>query len=109
VDDNSQHEPPTSGSEPQSADAGANGHPPQPTPDELRKRLDELERELSRTRAERDEFKASTYELLGKVFPFVPPTAEEIHDMLYGPRGQPIIEIVEEYERKLEADGPVGS
>ena len=101
VDDNSQPEPLTPSSEPGPANPGANGHRPQPTPDELRKRIDELEWELSRTRAERDEYKASTCELLNQVFPYEPISEEELHDMLHGPRGQPIIEIVEEYERKL--------
>ena len=102
MDDNSQSDQPAPNPESQAADAaGANGHRPQPTADELRKRLDELEGELARTRAERDEFKASTYELLAQVFPYEPISEEELHDMLHGPRGQPIIEIVEEYERKL--------
>lgn len=105
MDDNSQPDHPTPNPESQAADAaGANGHRPQPTPEELRKRLDELERELVKMRAERDEFKASTYELLGQVFPYIPLTPEEVEDMLHGPRGRPIIEIIEEYERGLSGD-----
>jgi hypothetical protein len=32
--------------------------------------------------------------------PYIPPTEEELHDMLHGPRGQPILEVIEEYEKK---------
>lgn len=32
--------------------------------------------------------------------PYTRPTKAELHDMLHGPRGQPILEIIEEYEQK---------
>lgn len=102
MDDNrpDDHPDQTSGGEPSPE---TNGAVPGPSADDLTKRLANLERELAETRAERDEYKASTYSLLGELFPFVPPTDEEIHDMMYGPRGQPIIEIIEELERKMGA------
>jgi hypothetical protein len=73
-----------------------------PTPEELQKQLDEAERELAKTRAERDEYKAAAYSFLGQLIPYEPMTPEEAHEMMYGPRGQPIIEIIEELERELK-------
>ena len=38
---------------------------------------------------------------LASLVPYTPPTEVELHDMLHGPRGQPLLEIIEEYEKKL--------
>lgn len=75
-----------------------------PNPDLVR-RVAELEAELARTRAERDEYRATAYDLIGHVLPYDPPTPEEIHDMRFGPRGASILEVAAELERQI-ADDP---
>jgi len=56
-------------------------------------RLETLEQEVAAIRAQR----AS----LASIVPYTSPTEEELHDMLHGPRGQPLLEIIEEYEKEL--------
>jgi hypothetical protein len=55
-------------------------------------RLNVLEREVAALRAR----PAS----LASLVPYTPPTEEELRDMLHGPRGQPLLEVIEEYEKK---------
>lgn len=43
---------------------------------------------------------------LASLVPYVPPTEEELQDMLHGPRGQPLIEVIAEYETQWA--GPQG-
>lgn len=74
-----------------------------PDPDLLR-RLAELEAKLARTRAERDEYRAAAYDLLGHVLPYDPPTPEEIHDLRHAPRGASIPEVLADFERQIAAD-----
>ena len=38
--------------------------------------------------------------MLNERVPYTPPTAEELHDLLHGPRGQAISEILDEFERE---------
>jgi len=108
VDDIRPSDPPDEGAEPSlggGATPDVNESVPKPSDYDLTKRLADLERELAKTRAERDEYKASTYSLLGELIPFEPVTDEEAHEMIHGPKGQPIREIIEELERGLRADG----
>lgn len=76
------------------------GTPPAP-PDDQARRFAELERELAKVRAERDLYRESTNSLMTRFIPWEPFTEEELHDMLHGPRGQPIREYVAELEREL--------
>jgi len=76
-----------------------NHTPPGPGGDPAH-RIAELETELARARAERDEYKAAAYSLLGQLVPYKPVTDEELHDMLHGPRGRPILEVIAELERE---------
>ena len=55
-------------------------------------RLSALEQEVAVLRAGRTS--------LASVIPYTPPTDEELHDMMHGPRGRPILEVIEEYEKK---------
>ena len=74
-----------------------------PDPAELARRLAALEAELAKVRAERDEFKKSTYSLLHQIVPYKPITPEELHDMLHGPRcPETITGIIAELEREIE-------
>ena len=55
-------------------------------------RLNALELEVAALRCVRPS--------LGSLVPYTTPTEEELHDMLHGPRGQPLLEVIEEYEKK---------
>ena len=59
-------------------------------------RVADLEKQVAELQAERG--------TIASLIPYVPPTEEELHDMLHGPRGQPLIEIIEEYEKKYLQD-----
>ncbi len=54
-------------------------------------RLATLEREVAALRAGRS---------LAALVPYTPPTDEELQDMLHGPRGQPLRDVIEEYRRE---------
>jgi hypothetical protein len=55
-------------------------------------RLKSLEQEVAVLRAQRPS--------LGSVVPYTSPTGEELADMLHGPRGQPLLGVIEEYEKR---------
>jgi hypothetical protein len=55
-------------------------------------RLNTLEREVAALRTQRPS--------LASLVPYTPPSEEELRDMLHGPRGQPLLEVIEEYEKK---------
>ena len=55
-------------------------------------RLNTLEQEVAALR--------STRSSLAAAVPYTPPTEEELRDMLHGPRGQPLLEVIDEYEKK---------
>jgi len=59
---------------------------------DLLRRLNALEQEVAALRARRPS--------LASLVPYTPPTEEELRDMLHGPRGQPLLEVIEEYEKK---------
>lgn len=71
-----------------------------PTPD-LLARIAALEAELARVKTERDIYKADVYATIRKDDPEYTLTEEEIQDALHGPRGQPLLDIVSEFEREL--------
>jgi hypothetical protein len=61
-------------------------------------RIANLEQQVAALEAERGSF--------ASVVPYVPPTEQELHDMLHGPRGQPLVEVIAEYEKKYLRDHP---
>ena len=73
------------------------------TPDDLAARLAAVEGELLRVKAERDFYKSIANYLLYGPDPYRTPTPEEIQEMTSAPRGEPLRDIVSEYERKLAA------
>jgi hypothetical protein len=73
---------------------------PTPQPDPAA-RIAELEAELARVTLERDIYKDGVRLYLGKDDPEYDLTPEEVEDMLHGPRGEPLRDIVAEFERKL--------
>lgn len=72
-----------------------------PTIEELTRENARLREELARAKAEAAEYKREAYRSLDEDYPYVTPTPEELHDMLHGPRGRPILEIVAELEKEL--------
>jgi hypothetical protein len=74
-----------------------------PTADQdLRRRLAELEAENQRLREDRDRFKDAAYAFLDQIMPYKPVTPEEEHDMLHGPRGEQIVDVIAEMEAHPE-------
>ena len=60
-----------------------------------------LEAELNRVKAERDFYKSSANYLLYGADPYRTPTPEEVQEMMTAPRGEPLADIVAEFERRL--------
>jgi hypothetical protein len=74
-----------------------------PTPPDPADRLAELEAELARVKFERDLYKsaiAHTYDIADAYRSLTP---EELDDMLHGPRGQPLKEIIAEFEQRISS------
>ncbi|MDB5311771.1 MAG: hypothetical protein JWO38_5973 [Gemmataceae bacterium] len=65
---------------------------------ELISRVADLEQQVAALKAGPGSFAASV--------PYTPPTEEELYDMLHGPRGQPLLEVIEEYEKKYLRSSP---
>ena len=64
-------------------------------------RAAELAEDVETLRHRRAELRRVFLALSDVVMPWEPPTEEEIHDMLYGPRGQSIPELLAEIEAEL--------
>lgn len=75
--------------------------------DELRRQVADLTEKLARKTAEADEYRQSVFALLNIVDPYVRPTDEELDDMMHGPRGQSIMDVIAEFERFAPAPGDV--
>ena len=76
---------------------------PTETPQDPGERLAGLEAELNRVKAERDFYKSSANYLLYGPDPYRTPTPDEVREMMTAPRGEPLGDIVAEFERKLAA------
>lgn len=74
-----------------------------PQIEELTRRVAALETALARITLERDREQKHVYAELEADDPFVPPTPEEIHQMLNGPYGQPVEEILDEFLKQRGA------
>lgn len=68
---------------------------------ELRQEVERLRAELAKKTDEAATYRQAAYAMLAKLEPYVPPTEEELHDMLHAPRGRPILEIIAEEEQRL--------
>jgi hypothetical protein len=73
--------------------------------DELRRQVADLTEKLARKTAEADEYRRSVYTLLNQLDPYVRPSDEELHDMMHGPRGKSILEVIAEFERLAPVAG----
>ena len=72
--------------------------------DALKRENDTLRQKLERATSEAKEYRAAAYEFLDQIFPYVPPTEEELHELIHGPRGQSPLEVLEEFEKNYLRD-----
>lgn len=86
-----------------------NGPPPPERPDEREGSVADLKQEVERLRvqlavatAEAEKYRRAAYALLSERVPYSPPTEEELRDLLHGPRGRPLDELITELEREGE-------
>lgn len=78
-------------------------NPTNGTPDELRARIEQLERELARVKTERDLYKQSAYAEMMASIPYTPMTLEEARELMSAPQGERLTDIIAEYEKELES------
>ena len=65
-----------------------------------------LKERLAKAQFESEMYRRAAYEMLQRVAPIPELSDEEIAESIAAPRGQPLVEILEEYERELGgADG----
>jgi hypothetical protein len=60
-----------------------------------------LRAELEAVKAERDAYRSKVIALLDQIAPYVPPTEEELRDLLGPARGQPLLEVIAEFEAEV--------
>ena len=72
--------------------------------EELARENERLREELAKAKAEAAEYRRAAYQFLDELFPYVPPTPEELHELMHGPPGPSILDIIEEYEKKYLAE-----
>jgi hypothetical protein len=68
--------------------------------DALRQQNAELREQLARTTSEAERYRASTNELLDTLFPYKPPTEEELQVLLQPDDGESLRELVDRFERE---------
>jgi hypothetical protein len=71
---------------------------------DLKREVEQLRAQLAKATAEAETYRRAAYAMLEQLDPYVPPTEEELQDMLHGPRGRPILDIIAEFEKKLAGD-----
>jgi hypothetical protein len=69
---------------------------------ELEQEVARLRAQLAEATAEAERYRRAAYALLNERVPYTPPSEEELHDMLHGPRGRPLSELIDELEREGE-------
>ncbi|MBN9122819.1 MAG: hypothetical protein J0I06_27390 [Planctomycetes bacterium] len=68
----------------------------------LRREVERLRAQLTEVAAEAERYRRAACALLNERVPYSPPTEEELHDLLHGPRGKPLGELIAELEREGE-------
>lgn len=61
-----------------------------------------LRARLAEVTADAERYRRVAYALLSDRVPYTPPTEEELCDLLHGPRGRPLTELIDELEREGE-------
>ena len=69
---------------------------------DLKQEVERLRAQLAAATAEAERYRRAAYALLVERVPYTPPTEEELRDLLHGPRGKPLAELITELEREDE-------
>jgi hypothetical protein len=69
---------------------------------DLKQEVERLRAQLAEATAEAERYRRAAYALLNERVPYTPPTEEELRDLLHGPRGKPLSELITELEREGE-------
>lgn len=69
---------------------------------DLKREVERLRAQLAQATAEAERYRRAAYALLTERVPYTPPTEEELRDLLHGPRGKPLAELIAELEREGE-------
>ncbi len=72
----------------------------EPNAESLKARVEELEAKLARSERNREQLKLALFSFMERHNILSEPTEAEIHEMIHGPRGEPLINVIEEIERK---------
>lgn len=67
---------------------------------DLQQEVERLRVQLAAATAEAEKYRRAAYVLLNERVPYTPPTEEELRDLLHGPRGTPLGELIAELERE---------
>lgn len=67
---------------------------------DLKREVERLRAQLARATAEAETFRRAAYAMLEQLDPYSPPTEVELHDLLHGPRGRSIRDIINELDRE---------
>jgi hypothetical protein len=69
---------------------------------ELKREIERLRAQLTEATAEAERFRRAAYALLNERVPYTPPSEDELRDLMHGPRGRPLTELIDELEREGE-------
>jgi hypothetical protein len=67
---------------------------------ELKREIDRLRTQLTDATAEAERYRRAAYARLTARVPYAPPSEDELRDLLHGPRGRPLLELIDELERE---------
>lgn len=67
----------------------------------LRKENALLHERLAKAKFEAELYRRTVYKIYNEINPYEPLTADEIHEMLHGPRGRSPLQVLEDFEKKL--------
>lgn len=68
----------------------------------LKDEIERLRAQLARATADAATYRQAAYAMLAERVPYAPPTEDELRDLLHGPRGQPLAEVIVQLEREGE-------
>ncbi len=68
----------------------------------LKSEIERLRAQLARATADAATYRQAAYAMLAERVPYAPPTEDELRDLLHGPRGRPLSEVIEELEKEGE-------
>jgi hypothetical protein len=69
---------------------------------ELKREIERLRTRLTEATAEAERYRRAAYALLTECVPYTPPGEDELRDLLHGPRGRPLLELIDELERESQ-------